>query len=52
MRWTGEDAHFDDSEGNFLEPMQQIGIISKPDLKTGDPMGGELFPRVWPRGSE
>jgi len=42
-RWTGDDARYAVPEGEVAIP------TSDPGLANGDPIGGPLFPRAWPR---
>lgn len=48
-RWTGDDAVFDPRPNTLVELPMVKPFIPDPELKPGEPMGGPLFPRVWPR---
>ena len=42
-RWCGDDAR-------YLQRPGEVAVPSKdPGLRSGEPLGGPLFPRVWPR---
>lgn len=48
-RWTGDDATFDPRANTLVELDVVKPHIPDPELKPGDPMGGPLFPQIWPR---
>jgi ectoine hydroxylase-related dioxygenase (phytanoyl-CoA dioxygenase family) len=48
-RYIGDDARWEARPGHFML-MPQLAPLKIPQLQSGDPFGGPLFPRVWPRG--
>ncbi len=48
-RWTGDDARYDPRPSSFMDHPQLKPHIPDPGLKAGEPMGGPLFPLIWPR---
>jgi ectoine hydroxylase-related dioxygenase (phytanoyl-CoA dioxygenase family) len=51
LRYTGDDARFSVRPGTFMEMASVRAHVPAPDLADGAPMGGELFPQVWPSGA-
>lgn len=49
VRYTGDDARYDPRPGTFMDIAHVRAHIPAPDIAAGAPMGGALFPRVWPR---
>lgn len=54
VRYVGPDVVFDARPGTFFQNPKLAAHLPSIDLKDGDPLRGELFPRVWPprRGGE
>ena len=48
VRYTGDDARYDPRPGTFMDIAHVRAHIPAPNLDAGAPMGGALFPRVWP----
>jgi ectoine hydroxylase-related dioxygenase (phytanoyl-CoA dioxygenase family) len=51
VRYAGDDARYDPRAGTFMDMANVRAHIPAPDLQPGDPVGGPLFPQVWPRGN-
>ncbi len=49
LRYVGDDAVWDARPGTFLEKPELRASLPPIALADGDPLSGELFPRVWPR---
>ncbi len=49
LRYTGDDALFDSRPGTFTQMPKIKALLPELDLKDGQPMGGPVFPQVWPR---
>ena len=49
LRYVGDDCVYDPRPGTFMENPKVKALLPEIRLADGDPMGGELFPRVWPR---
>lgn len=49
LRYVGPDARYDARPGTFLQSPILRGGLPPIALADGDPIAGELFPRVWPR---
>jgi len=49
LRYLGDDARFDNRPGTFLENKKVMSTIPEIKFETGEPLSGDLFPRVWPR---
>lgn len=49
LRYLGEDAHFDNRPGTFIENTKVMKILPGFDMKEGDRFSDPLFPTVWPR---
>ncbi len=47
-RYVGPDVVFDARPGTFLQNPKLQKSLPAIDLQDGDPLRGELFPRVWP----
>jgi ectoine hydroxylase-related dioxygenase (phytanoyl-CoA dioxygenase family) len=52
VRYTGDDAHYDPRPGTFMNMESVRKHVPKPGLEPGEPMGGALFPAVWPPKGE
>lgn len=48
LRYIGEDVTFDDRPGTFIKNPNLAKTLPDIALRDGEPMGGELFPRIWP----
>jgi ectoine hydroxylase-related dioxygenase (phytanoyl-CoA dioxygenase family) len=48
LRYTGDDARYDPRPGTFMNLEHVRRHIPAPNLEPGAPMGGPLFPVVWP----
>jgi ectoine hydroxylase-related dioxygenase (phytanoyl-CoA dioxygenase family) len=48
VRYTGDDARYDPRPGTFMEMESVRANVPAPGVAKGEPMGGALFPRVWP----
>jgi ectoine hydroxylase-related dioxygenase (phytanoyl-CoA dioxygenase family) len=48
VRYTGDDARYSPRPGTFMEMDSVRANVPAPGLLAGAPMGGALFPRVWP----
>ncbi len=48
LRYVGDDAVYDDRPGTFLKSPHMAGKLPELGLEDGEPLRGELFPRVWP----
>jgi ectoine hydroxylase-related dioxygenase (phytanoyl-CoA dioxygenase family) len=48
VRYTGDDARYSLRPGNFMQMDSVRANVPAPDIVEGAPMGGALFPRVWP----
>ena len=48
VRYTGDDARYDPRPGTFMDMASVREHIPSPELEAGAPMGGPLFPQVWP----
>ncbi|MEO8779928.1 MAG: phytanoyl-CoA dioxygenase family protein [Rhodanobacter sp.] len=48
VRYTGDDACYDPRPGTFMNMEQVRASVPAPGLEPGAPMGGPLFPPVWP----
>jgi ectoine hydroxylase-related dioxygenase (phytanoyl-CoA dioxygenase family) len=48
VRYTGDDARYDPRPGTFMDMEKVRANIPAPGLEAGAPMGGPLFPQVWP----
>jgi ectoine hydroxylase-related dioxygenase (phytanoyl-CoA dioxygenase family) len=48
VRYTGDDARYSARPGTFMEMDSVRANVPAPGLADGAPMGGALFPRVWP----
>jgi ectoine hydroxylase-related dioxygenase (phytanoyl-CoA dioxygenase family) len=51
VRYTGDDARYSLRPGNFMQMQSVRANVPAPTLAEGAPMGGTLFPRVWPAGA-
>ncbi|NOX93647.1 MAG: phytanoyl-CoA dioxygenase family protein [Alphaproteobacteria bacterium] len=49
LRYVGNDAVFDDRPGTFIDNPRLKATLPKISLKDGEPLSGDLFPKVWPR---
>jgi ectoine hydroxylase-related dioxygenase (phytanoyl-CoA dioxygenase family) len=49
LRYTGDDARYSMRPGTFMEMTSVRAHVPAPDLADGAPLGGPLFPAVWPR---
>ncbi len=49
LRYTGDDATWDTRPGTFMQNPKLAATLPEVHLDDGDKMGGELFPKVWPR---
>lgn len=47
-RWTGDDACYDPRPSTFMDLPALKPLIPETGLAPGDPMGGPLFPQIWP----
>jgi ectoine hydroxylase-related dioxygenase (phytanoyl-CoA dioxygenase family) len=52
VRYTGDDARYTPRPGTFMDMEQVRAHVPAPGLEAGAPMGGPLFPRVWPDRSD
>jgi ectoine hydroxylase-related dioxygenase (phytanoyl-CoA dioxygenase family) len=48
LRYTGDDARYDPRPGTFMDIDHVRAHVPAPGIEAGAPMGGPLFPRVWP----
>jgi len=48
LRYVGDDAQYDTRPGTFLQNPRLQEILPPITLSDGDPLSGELFPKVWP----
>lgn len=51
LRYVGKDARYDGRPGTFLQSSKLLSRLPPITFNDGDPIVGELFPRVWPRRS-
>ena len=49
LRYTGDDASYDSRPGTFVWFPTMTSIKEQITLSDGAPMGGPVFPKVWPR---
>lgn len=49
LRYVGEEAQWSDNPASFLRSPEFASIQPLLRLRDGEPLSGELFPRVWPR---
>lgn len=49
VRYTGDDVRYAPRPGTFMEIEAVRTHVPAPDIAAGAPMGGVLFPQVWPR---
>ncbi len=49
LRYVGDDAVFDDRPGTFIDNPRLKASLPMISLKDGEPLCGDLFPKVWPR---
>ena len=49
LRYTGDDASYDSRPGTFVWFPTMTSIKEQITLGDGAPMGGPVFPKVWPR---
>ncbi len=49
IRYAGDDARYAPRPGTFLEIEAVRKHVPAPDIAAGAPLGGHLFPKVWPR---
>jgi ectoine hydroxylase-related dioxygenase (phytanoyl-CoA dioxygenase family) len=48
VRYTGDDARYSPRPGTFMEMDSVRANVPAPGIAEGAPLGGALFPRVWP----
>jgi ectoine hydroxylase-related dioxygenase (phytanoyl-CoA dioxygenase family) len=48
VRFAGPQTRFDPRPGTWIHDTRVRAHLPFPDLQAGDPLRGELFPRVWP----
>ncbi len=48
LRYVGEETRYSDRPGTFIQNPKLRSIAESIALRDGDPLRGELFPRVWP----
>ncbi len=51
VRYTGDDARYDPRPGTFMDMESVRAHVPAPGLRPGDPMGGDLYPEVWPKAT-
>jgi ectoine hydroxylase-related dioxygenase (phytanoyl-CoA dioxygenase family) len=51
IRYTGDDVRYVPRPGTFMDIKAVKANVPAPDLAPGAPMGGRLFPLVWPRAT-
>jgi ectoine hydroxylase-related dioxygenase (phytanoyl-CoA dioxygenase family) len=52
LRYIGQDVRYDGRPGTFLQSPKLSSRLPPISFNDGDPIVGELFPRVWPRYRE
>jgi ectoine hydroxylase-related dioxygenase (phytanoyl-CoA dioxygenase family) len=49
IRYTGDDALYTPRPGTFMDIEAVRRYVPVPEISAGSPLGGKLFPQVWPR---
>lgn len=49
IRYTGDDALYTPRPGTFMDIEAVRRHVPVPEISAGSPLGGKLFPQVWPR---
>lgn len=49
IRYVGPKTRFDPRPGTWIHDTKVKKYVPLPELAAGEPLGGELFPTVWPR---
>lgn len=48
VRFTGPQTRYDPRPGTWIHDTRVRAYLPLPDLQAGEPLRGELFPRIWP----